>query len=105
MPCFCARHFAFSTDGLSFKNRNLGEKHFSSKIYFGAFVGVFSDSPFPNIMSVVELRGMLHCGIGLGVWWNAGNYGQMDSLVRLALDGWFGEWREVGGWIGGGRLR
>jgi hypothetical protein len=52
-----------------------------------------SDSPFPNIMRVVKLHGMLHCGIGLGVRWDAGNYGRMDSLVGLALEDWFGELR------------
>jgi hypothetical protein len=75
------------------KSQSRGRNHLSSKIYFGAFAGMASDSPFPNIMRVVKLHGMLHCGIGLGVRWDAGNYGRMDSLVGLALEDWFGELR------------
>ena len=29
--------------------------------------------------------------------WNARNYARMDSLVGLALEGWFGELREGSG--------
>jgi hypothetical protein len=44
-------------------------KHFSSKFYCGAFVSMFSDSPFPNIMTVLGPHGMVQCGIGLGERW------------------------------------
>jgi hypothetical protein len=57
----------------------MGEGAFLIKIYFGAFAGMFSDSPFPNIMRVVGRMAWFHCGIGLGVRWDAGNCGRLDS--------------------------
>lgn len=47
------------------KSQSPGRKHFSSKSYFGTFVGLFLDSPFPNIMRELELHGMLRSGVGL----------------------------------------
>ena len=41
------------------KFANLGTGAFLIKIYLGAFAGLFPDSPFPNIMRVVEPHGMV----------------------------------------------
>ena len=48
-----------------------------------------------------------HCGIGLGVWWEAGNCGRMDSLVGWALVGWVLERRGrmwMDGWMDDGAM-
>ena len=89
----CASFCIFNGWAELSKSQFPGRKHFSSKIYFGAFVGLFLDSPFPNIMREVELHGMLRSCLGLVVPRNARNYARMDSLVGLALEGWFGELR------------
>ena len=62
-------------------NRNLGDGSISHQSFTSVFCWHVSDSPFPNIMRVVEMHGTFHGGIGFGVRLNAGNYGWMDSLV------------------------